>query len=236
MPVLQGKTQVNRELQRLGLGHLKDPNLIENMAFLVRDHAHFRGILMHMPMPERKEAYDALAPKLRFKALSLEDYEIAARTLAEQKQLPHYDPKTLEAKEWKPQEFHTRRADVSCDMCEAGHAVTGDGKWHHYGTPEQTTCAQSWLYPDGYPVAPSHPRIMDSADKNVKVAERAIAQDLREAGATQQLTLVCRQCTFEQSWRVKRRTSAYKLARQDGWQVDKHTALCRLCKSKSAIN
>jgi hypothetical protein len=99
MAVLE-QAKVNRELQRLGLGHLKDPNLIANMAYLVRDHAHFRGILMHMPMPDRKEAYDCLAPKLRFKAKSLEDYEIEARYLAEKNQLPQYNPSTLEAKEW----------------------------------------------------------------------------------------------------------------------------------------
>lgn len=184
-PIPKDQRQVNRELQRLGLGHLKDPNLIANMAFLVRDHDHFRGILMHMPMPDRKEAYECLAPKLRFKAKSLEDYEIESRTLAEIKQLPQYDPKTLEAKEWKPQEFHTQ---IALEV-----------------TPNALTA----------------------------IAERAISTDLREATANQQLTLVCRQCTFEQSWRVKRRSSAYKLARQDGWEVDKHTALCRLCKPKS---
>ena len=186
-PIPKDQRQVNRELQRLGLGHLKDPNLIANMAFLVRDHAHFRGILMHMPMPDRKEAYECLAPKLRFKAKSLEDYEIESRNLAEQNQLPQYDPKTLEAKEWKPQEFKTSRFDD------------------------------------------------ESKPSLAAVAERAISTDLREATANQQLTLVCRACTFEQSWRVKRRSSAYKLARQDGWLVDKHTALCRNCKPKPSI-
>ena len=137
---------------------------------------------MHMPMPDRKEAYDCLAPKLRFKAKSLEDYEIESRRIAEEKQLPHYDPATLGATEWKPQEIETQEHRLA------------------------------------------------------KIAENSIAQDLREQGATQQLRLTCRVCTYEQVFRVKRRSSAYKLARQDGWQVDKHTALCRSCKPKPAIN
>lgn len=193
MPVAQNHRQVNRELQRLGLGHLKDPNLIANMAFLVRDHDHFRGILMHMPMPDRKEAYDCLAPKLRFKAKPLEDYEIESRRIAEEKQLPHYDPATLGATEWKPQEIETQEHRLS-----------------RFDEPAQSSLA--------------------------KVAERAISTDLREQNATQQLRLTCRMCTYEQVFRVKRRSSAYKLARQDGWQVDKHTALCRSCKPKPAIN
>src|ERR1035438_2162117 len=180
MPTLsridKNNVKVNRELQRLGLGHLKDPNLIANMAFLVRDHDHFRGILMHMPNPDRKEAYDCLAPKLRFKAKSLEDYEIESRRLAEEKQLPHYDPKTLEAKEWKPQEIET-----------AEH-------------------------------------------KLAEVAEEAINRDLREGQATIQNTLVCHKCTKMQQFRMKHRSSLFKIVAEAGWFIDNLKAFCPDCK------
>jgi hypothetical protein len=219
LPV-QDKKQVNRELQRLGLGHLNDPALIAQIAFLVRDHDHFRGILMHMPMPDRKEAYECLAPKLRFRAKSLEDYEIESRTLAEMKQLPQYDPKTLEAKEWRPQEFKTSRFDDLppctqrvCQKCQNRVPVC------------DCSCHATHPYEEI--------KVSESTKKLTTLAERAISTELREATANQRLTLVCRQCTFEQSWKVKRRSSAYKLARQDGWETDKHTALCRLCKPTS---
>lgn len=183
MPTVQDVKQVNRELQRLGFGTLKDPTLADQFAACIRDHAHFRGILMHIPQGlDRANWYQALSLKLRFKAKPLADYELESRQLAEKNQLPEYNPTTLEVKEWKPQEIETQE------------------------------------------------------HKLARLAEKSIAQDLREQGATQQLRLTCRQCTFEQVFRVKRRSSAYKLARQDGWQVDKHTALCRSCKPKPALN
>jgi len=162
----------------MGLGHLKDPNLVANMAYLIRDHAHFRGILMHMPMPDRKDAYEALSPKLRFQAKSLEDYEIESRTLAEQKQLPQYDPKTLEAKEWAPQEIETQE------------------------------------------------------HKLARMAEEAINRDLREGQAKIQNTLICHKCTKSIIFRMKLRSSLFKLAAEAGWFIDELKAYCPDCKPK----
>jgi hypothetical protein len=186
MPAVQNIRQVNRELQRLGLGHLKDPNLMAQMAFLVRDHAHFRGMLMHMPPADRHEAYKCLAPRLRFKALPLEDYEIQSKQEAEKRQLPEYDPKTLEAREWGSRNVET---------------------------PEYKAEPRSVL---------------------TETAEKAIARDLREAGAKYQLELVCSICTFEQKIRVKRKSSAYKIAKQDGWTFTEQgkKALCFACSKK----
>lgn len=199
MPTVQDIKKVNRELQRLGIGHLKDANLMHNMAFLVRDHDHFRGILMHMPMPDRKEAYECLSPKLRFTAKTLEQYEIESKHLAEKNQLPHYDPATLGAKEWGTRNIASEASPVVAIK------------------PVEAATLSTQLQ---------------------ETAQRAIAQDLREAGATQQLTLFCRRCTFEQSWRVKYRKSAFKLATAEGWIFEQRgsTALCRNCKPKPAVN
>lgn len=186
MPATQNVKQVNRELQRLGLGHLKDPNLMDQMAYLVRDHAHFRHMLMHMPVPDRHEAYKCLAPKLRFKAWPLEDYEIESKQEAEKLQLPEYDPKTLEAREWGSRNVET-------------------------------------------PEFKAQPRsVLDEA------AEKSIARDLREAGSQFQLTLVCFLCTFEQKWRMKRKTSGHKLAKNDGWTFTDNgkKAICFACSKK----
>jgi len=215
---------VNKELHRLGFGTLKDPNLFEQMAVCIRDHTHFRRLLMAVEPGQRHIAYEALHAKLRFKAKPLEDYVIESRTLAEQNQLPHYDPKTLAVTEWKPQEFHTRRTDVICELCEANEAVTGDGKWHRYGTPEQCVCAENWLYPDGYSVAPSHSR------KLAAVAEEAINRDLREGQAKTQNTLICHKCTKQQTFRMKSRRSLFKIAAEAGWFIDHLKAYCPECK------
>ncbi len=232
------RNKVNRELQRLGFGNLKDPRLHLQFAAVIRDHAHFRGILMHIPEGlDRKQWYEALAPNVRFKAKPLADYEMESKQLAEQNQLPTYDPKTLEAKEFKPQEFKTQRDDVICELCEANHAVTGDGKWHHYGTPEQCVCATSRFVPDGYNLAPyrmkpTWPTVDEVADKLATVAEEAINRDLREGQAKVQNTLICHKCTKQQKFRMKYRSSLFKLAAEAGWLIDNLKAFCPDCKAR----
>jgi hypothetical protein len=105
VPTAQNSVLINKQLQKLGFGTLKDPNLFAQMAMVIRDHQHFRRLLMAVEPSQRHVAYEALASKLRFTAKPLEDYEIESRTLAEQNKLPHYDPKSLAVTEWKPQEI-----------------------------------------------------------------------------------------------------------------------------------
>ena len=184
MPTVQNSVLINKQLQKLGFGTLKDPNLFSQMAMVIRDHTHFRRLLMAVEEGQRHIAYEALASKLRFKAKPLEDYEIESRTLAEQNQLPHYDPKTLAVTEWKPQEITTA----------------------------------------------------EHKDKLIKIAEEAIDREFREAEATQQCTLVCHRCTFEQTFKVKKRSAMPKVARQHGWTFPtRDKALCRAC-SPSVMN
>jgi hypothetical protein len=113
MPTVQNVAKVNKELQRLGFGTLKDPNLFNQMAMVIRDHTHFRRLLMSVDEGQRHIAYQALAAKLRFKPWPLEDYIIESRTLAEQNQLPHYDPKTLSLKEFEVQNVKTELEAVA---------------------------------------------------------------------------------------------------------------------------
>jgi hypothetical protein len=112
MPTAQNSVLINKQLQKLGFGTLKDPNLFAQMAMVIRDHTHFRRLLMAVEPSQRHVAYEALSSKLRFTAKPLEDYEIESRTLAEQNQLPHYDPKTLAVTAFKPQEI-TLNPDAS---------------------------------------------------------------------------------------------------------------------------
>jgi hypothetical protein len=218
MPAVQNKAQINRELQRIGLGKLSDPKLFDQMAFLVRDHDHFRGMLMHETPSDRAQMYQCLAPRLRFKAKPLEDYEAESKRIAEEKQLPQYNPANLECREITP--YHAKTEEfVAAERlkAEAERFVDSMRK------PEVKT---ELHVPHG------ERSVLSDA------AERAIARDLRESSGTNyQLTLVCCQCTFEQKIRVKRKPAAYKLAKQDGWTWLEHgkKALCFAC-SKSRVN
>ena len=193
---------VNKQLQKLGFGTLKDPSLFDQMAMVIRDHTHFRRLLMAVEEGQRHIAYEALALKLRFKAKPLEDYITESKILAEQNQLPNYDPKTLVATEFKPQSFET-------DEYKRKVAVLPSGT------------------------------VQDRSEGSrlSKAAEEAIDRDLREASATQECTLVCATCTYEQKFRVRKRSSMPKVARQYGWTFPTiEKALCRACSPKPTDN
>jgi hypothetical protein len=243
VPAVQQVAKINRELQRLGMGKLSDPKLFDQMAFLVRDHDHFRGMLMHETQEVRNQMYQCLAPRLRFKALPLDVYEAQSKRIAEEKQLPQYNPSNLECREIRPyhvkseefraQEQGRREAEAFVSSMQEPSAATGvcSGCGKEY--------ARAYL--NNGKLAPNDGRchLCGPAPRSVldEVAEKSIARDLREAGSNYQLTLVCSRCTFEQKIRVKRKPSAYKLAKQDGWTFPEQgkKALCFAC-SKSRLN
>src|ERR1039458_7153029 len=214
MPTAQNSVLVNKQLQKLGFGTLKDPHLFDQMAMVIRDHTHFRRLLMAVDEEQRHIAYEALALKLRFKAKPLEDYITESKILAEQNQLPHYDPKTLVATEFKPQSFET-----------------DEYKESNRPKLDYDPLSKLSARPSG--------TVQDRAEGSrlSKAAEEAIDRDLREARATQECTLVCATCTYEQKFRVRKRSSMPKVARQYGWTfptVEK--ALCRACSPKPTDN
>jgi hypothetical protein len=95
------KRRMNEHLQSHGLGSLDDPTILLQLAVLVKDHDHFQTVLMKVTADKRALCYQALAPKLRFKAKPLDVYEMEAKQNAERMQLPTYDPKTLAVTEFK---------------------------------------------------------------------------------------------------------------------------------------
>ena len=96
------RARINKYLQSHGLGGLDDPTLNVQLAFFVRDHEHFRSVLLRVDPAERVNCYNALAPKLRFQAKPLEDYIREGKEIAEKEQLPSYDEKTFEVKPFSP--------------------------------------------------------------------------------------------------------------------------------------
>lgn len=74
------KRKLNTELMVMGLAQLNDPNLILQMANLISDwpgdkHEYMTDLLITCDPENRYEMYNAIAPKLRFKALSFPQYE-----------------------------------------------------------------------------------------------------------------------------------------------------------------
>lgn len=106
------RAQANHHLKSHGFGGLDDRNIMDQLALMVRDHKHFRSVLMTTNPLERKACYDSLAPRLNFKAKPLEDYIAEAKLDAEIRQLPNYDPKTLQVTPFEVAEIRSHRDTV----------------------------------------------------------------------------------------------------------------------------
>lgn len=87
------KEPIQRELRRMGFSRLEDKNLIEQMAVCVRDHEHFRAILVKVEPHKRTTAYEAFRQHLRFTAKPLDVYLTEAAQAAEAERLPVWDEK-----------------------------------------------------------------------------------------------------------------------------------------------
>lgn len=85
---MQDRIRLNHVLGRIGLGQLNDPGLVGQLAFFVRDHEHFRQLLVKCVPEERRHMYEAMRPHLRFAAHSLDQYISDAARIAEQRQYP----------------------------------------------------------------------------------------------------------------------------------------------------
>ena len=242
MPAIQNKSQINRELQRLGFGKLSDPKIFDQMAFLVRDHDHFRGMLMHEEPANRKQMYDCLAPRLRFKAKPLYDYEADSKRIAEEKQLPQYSPKNLECRELVPYHMKSEGFQEAEKVRREAEAFVGSMREPEVSTAICSKCGEPYeraflnngkLAPDDgrcHKCGPAPRSVLDEK------AEESIARSLRDEDAKYQLTLVCMQCTYRQRIRVKRKPAAYKVAKQYGWTFPQEgRALCFAC-SKKRVN
>jgi hypothetical protein len=66
--------KINEYLQMHGCSPLEDPGLINQLAFVVRDHEHFGQVLRACEPENRTAMYDAMKPYLSFDAKPLDYY------------------------------------------------------------------------------------------------------------------------------------------------------------------
>ena len=83
---------MNRLLTAAGLGKLDEPaRLLPELACYVRDHEHFRSLLMGCEPQLRYGMYASMRPYLRFRPKALDEYLADAAADAEARQLPTVD-------------------------------------------------------------------------------------------------------------------------------------------------
>ena len=86
------RRRINQTLGEHGLGQLDHPGLVNQLAYLVRDDEHFKSLLIACEPSERGHMFAAMAPNLRFKPKTLDQYLTEARENAESMQLPIQQP------------------------------------------------------------------------------------------------------------------------------------------------
>lgn len=88
----QERRQINHFLGRAGLGQIEEAGpLVQQLAFMVRDEAHFRSLLTRCDPEQRRGMYEAMRPHLRFTPKPLDVYVAEAAQDAEIRQLPTID-------------------------------------------------------------------------------------------------------------------------------------------------
>lgn len=164
------KRRINTYLGHNGLGQLDDPGLLPQLGYLVRDHDHFRSLLVACVPEERRNMYDALASNLRFKARTLDEYLTEARQQAEAEQLPtwhgdHFEP-------FKVPEITTTntlvegliteavakvRLDVTCKKCMRAESFYGTDKYEALKAARDAGWAYSCADGEGVEICPECP-------------------------------------------------------------------------------
>jgi hypothetical protein len=90
----QEKSAINRMLGTHGLPPLESgAGLMVALGYLVRDHEHFRSLLIRCEPEKRTDMYNALRGSLRFTAKPLDVYIAESAMKAEREKLPTIDDK-----------------------------------------------------------------------------------------------------------------------------------------------
>ena len=117
--------RANRKLGERGFPQTSDPGFANAVAYMIDTHEEFRSWLISCEPEERGHMYNALAPNLRFKARTLEEYLTEARADAEARQLPvQAEDGTL--KEYQVPEIQT------------GRELETNGSWSADNAPADT--------------------------------------------------------------------------------------------------
>ncbi len=122
------RKQINDGLRKLGLGGNDDPNLMNQLAAIIRNHVQFRRLLTTVEPDKRKACYDALRGKLWFEPKPLDVYLAEAGEIAERRQLPSYNPATAEVTEYKPAEVGKRKLAAKIEETLARTVIEDEAK------------------------------------------------------------------------------------------------------------
>ncbi len=213
------KGEIDRELRKLGFGGLDDPNLVVGLAFYIRDEVQLRGMLFAVLPEERRRAYEALRPHLRFKVKPLDVYEAEMKDLAERQQLPQYDKRTGEL-------IPMKVGEVNLDLL-ATEAIKQNRHEKQGGLMLSCAkCTTQMIF---------RAKLRKEAEKDSH--QRGWRSDGRENWCPEcvpsrcTLNLECFDCRKKDEIRAFDQTDGYAAARLRGWVIE-DAAVCSTCAMK----
>jgi len=216
---LRERSKVDHELRRLGFGGLDDPNLNMQIAFCIRDHAHLRSQLFSVDAEQRRHAYHALAPHLRFAPKPLDVYESEMKEMAEKMRLPTFDGSAY------PKEFSDTRISELAQEAIKQNAHEKDGGLELVCA--RCTFAQVFRAPLRKTAEQEGQRAGWRSDGVKNWCPKHVPTRLA-------MTLTCKECEIVKQIRAWDPQDGYAGARLRGWVIDED-ATCPKCAVKKLV-
>jgi hypothetical protein len=194
---------VGRLLALMGLGGLDQPERLNaELAGYVRDHAHFRELLMACEPLQRASMYDSLRSNLRFRPKPLDVYVSEAGTIAETMQWPIQDA-AGDLHAFNPPAISTDNV-VAIDAPRQADGGFGDA--------DAFDKFRERLRRDYDAAFAKHAQEIEEA----KFATAAVAHGMAKA----HLWVVCAKCTREAVFDGDTREAVAIALRDAGWKLD----------------
>ena len=221
------RKKINHQLRKLGFGDLDDPTIIQQIAFCIRDHAHFRGGLFSVEPAKRKLAYESLRPHLSFAAKPLDVYEAEMREMAERNQLPQYNPITDELIPMKVGEVR---------LNELAEEAIAQNRHEKEGGKLELVCTHCLEF-ENFPARTRKDALKTAQSQGWRWAERNGAMKVycpKHVPGRLTMTLACRECNKEENLRAWDEQDGYTSARVRGWVIESD-AMCPECAVKQLV-
>ncbi len=203
------QSRINKALAERGLGQLHEEGLLDQIGMIVRNHEHFRKILMKLEPVQRQNCYNSIAPRLRFKAWPLEQYEAEGKAIASAS-ASRVEPvmvgeqtactcrcnqRSIAKKQLAGETVRaSARIDIVCPCCD-GHECP-----EHFPKPEIE-----------------------------QAAEFAIGLQLARENARGRMTIICHRCRESVELYAASKVDAYETLAAMGWKFDGDRAWCAGC-------
>lgn len=224
---LEDRRKINHQLKTIGFGGLEDPNLIQQLAFVIEGHDHFRNILKVVQPLQRQIAYNTLRPHLTFAAKPLDVYIAEMGRIAEQEQLPIWDGETYYPKEMKVSDI--KLEGLAQEAIQQTEHEKAKGKLELVCTK----CTVAEYFP-----AKLRKQAYDAAHRaGWRWAERNGSMKIfcpKDVPGRLTMTLTCSKCEIVQRVRAWDEQDGYSNARLRGWVIGDDST-CPECAVKKLI-